>query len=313
MSYVRCIDYWDFLSKQDDKDMVFQCVDDPEQRKAVFNKYVNIVHMELSTYCNRRCSYCPIAVYPREQEYMQDELFRKVIDELYEIGYTGSISLNLYNEPLYDEKLEDRIRRIKEKLPQCYIHFNSNGDKLTVERLESLWEAGLNQIRVTLQTLPNEEWRDEKKRAEFKRFLQKIGKEEYFEKRTETQNKCIEVEISFPGNRRFFLQCMNWSVYGADRGGNVKDLSIEKRTAPCIYPIREFCIACDGSVKVCCNMYFNAPDYGNIRDKGILDHYFGKPLVKCRKSVFEYGEKWGACSTCNSGIEFVPSEPCAEL
>lgn len=71
-------------------------------------------------------------------------------------------------------------------------------------------------------------------------------------------------------------------------------------------PIREFCIGYDGSSKLCCNIYFDAPDCGNMRDNSILECYFSKRFVQFRRNLFRFGEKVAPCSTCNTGIELVP-------
>lgn len=219
MGYVKLNDYWDFLLEQEDKEQLFCELDDYMQAKEIFNKYVYTINLELSAYCNRKCSYCPIAIYPRNQEYMAEDLFDKILDDMEQIGYSGGISLNLFNEPLYDDELESKISRIKRKLPLSYVYFNSNGDRLTAERLETLWDSGLDRINITLQTSPSDEWKDEMKRTEFKRYLKRIGKVEFFEKRREIEGKSIIVEIPVGGNRKVVLQCNNWGAFGNDRGG----------------------------------------------------------------------------------------------
>lgn len=305
MGYVRLEDYWDWMLEQEDLKKVFCVTDNVPLRRELFNKYVYTINLELSAYCNRSCSYCPVSIYPRKQELMTSDIFQKVLDNLEFIRYTGGISLNLFNEPLYDDLLEERIRQIKEKLPSAYIYFNSNGDKLSSERIESLWNAGLSRILITIHTASNEEWNDDKKREEFKRFLKKIGKVEYYEKREEQEGRSIIVTIPYEEKRCIILKCNNWARYGNDRGGVLKDLSIRERLEPCMNPVREFSIAYDGSIKLCCNIYFESPDCGNIMGKGILDFYFGEQLVSFRKKLFRYGEKVSPCSTCNTGIEMV--------
>ena len=86
-----------------------------EIKKNIFEKYVEIVNIETSTKCNRKCLYCPLSEYERgkNQNYMEEELFNKIISDLASINYRGTISLNIYNEPLLDKTIYEKILKIK--------------------------------------------------------------------------------------------------------------------------------------------------------------------------------------------------------
>jgi hypothetical protein len=70
-----------------------------------------ILHLDIetTTYCNRRCSYCPNSVFERSlrknEHLMAPALFRKIVDELADISFKGSLSPHLYGEPLTDSRL----------------------------------------------------------------------------------------------------------------------------------------------------------------------------------------------------------------
>ena len=109
--YVAADDYWEhyknFFEFQDV--LSVSSKDFPLDKKIeLFKKFVFLVNLELSTYCNRKCDYCPVSLYPREQEYMSEELFKKIIGELKDISYSGGIVLNFYNEPLLDNNLLEK-------------------------------------------------------------------------------------------------------------------------------------------------------------------------------------------------------------
>jgi MoaA/NifB/PqqE/SkfB family radical SAM enzyme len=126
-------------------------------KRALFKRNVEIINLELSYSCNRKCDYCPVSSSSRkdEQKMMSLDLLNKVCNELRSIRYENRISLNLYNEPLLDRELEDKISLIREHLPFAHIAFNTNGDKLTLKRLQKLSNAGCNSICVTIHPPPN--------------------------------------------------------------------------------------------------------------------------------------------------------------
>ena len=65
------------------------------------------VEIEISSQCNFKCSYCPVSKFPRPNGILPTETYKNVIDQLREIGYSGSIAPHLYNEPLLDSRLPD--------------------------------------------------------------------------------------------------------------------------------------------------------------------------------------------------------------
>ena len=61
-----------------------------EQSKELFKKYVEIVNLETSAYCNRVCPYCPVAVYGRKDKTIQmsESMLSSVIVALKQIAVT---------------------------------------------------------------------------------------------------------------------------------------------------------------------------------------------------------------------------------
>lgn len=196
--YIRRRDYWDFFMKEEDNYLVFLDSNQIEEKKKIyaFNKFVNVVNLETSAYCNRKCRYCPMAFIEREQDYIKEEVFRKIILELEQIRYRGHISLCLYNEPFFDEKIIHRISYIKKKLPDCYIKLNSNGDKLSEEMLAAAWSAGLNQVLVTLHASPNGHYEDDDREKAIELFLDKVGLRKYYCHRKILEGKKLQLIFS---------------------------------------------------------------------------------------------------------------------
>jgi len=92
----------------------------------------NFIEVETSTYCNRRCSWCPNSKYKRGQEkkFINFDLFTKIIADLKKINYQGQLALHNYNEPLLDPNLYKYLNIIKTQLPLVKIIIFTNGDYL---------------------------------------------------------------------------------------------------------------------------------------------------------------------------------------
>jgi len=303
--YVGGDEYWQHYKNFSE----FSDVMSPDQIKnlslddkvKIFNKFVFLVNIELSTYCNRKCTYCPMSMYNRKQQYMSEELLQKIISQLKEVDYKAGIVLNFFNEPLLDVDLIEKIKYIRKNLPNAYILFNSNGDFLTRELLENFFSVGLNLIIVTLHTNPEKEYIDFEKRSEMFNFLNKMNLSEYFDERSEIEGKNITLKISFSRYRQLNILCNNWQIYGNDRGGVLTELSKEVRDMPCKNPFREIYIKYDGTITPCCNIYFNLnPIYGNLNSDSIIDIYFSKNMIEFRKKLFSFSPKTGYCAFCNT-------------
>lgn len=89
------------------------------------------MEIELFSFCNRTCSFCPNHYVDRisENKILPIHLFEKVIDELVSYNFSNYISLSRYCEPLaFRDILDPRIEHIRKKLPNVTIVANTNGD-----------------------------------------------------------------------------------------------------------------------------------------------------------------------------------------
>lgn len=102
--------------------------------------YPNVVNLETINRCNNVCAFCTANRYAekRPYKYMSDGLYQKCIDDLADWGYRGHLTLYGNNEPWLDEKIVERHRYAREKLPDCYLFMSTNGLLLTVERLRQI-------------------------------------------------------------------------------------------------------------------------------------------------------------------------------
>lgn len=277
---------------------------DPVTQQILFKKSVEIVNLELSYMCNRKCDYCPVKDSDRQstQQLMNGEIFASIINSLAAIRYENRISLNLYNEPLLDTSLEEKIKKIRCDLPYSHISFNSNGDNLSRERLLSLGQAGLNYICVTFHPPPDvlETKKSLKKRLEG--FLQRN------EVRRDALLLAEEDRVEFiKDGVRVLCRWPNWRADGTSRAGVLKHHQSMSavRVQPCLKPFRELTVFYDGSVQPCCEAFhdreINLCEIGRVGPSvSIFDVYSSESMAAFRRSVFSFGEKTGICEHCVS-------------
>ena len=89
------------------------------------------MEIELFSYCNRTCNFCPNHYVDRlsDNKLLPLNLFKKIIKELVYYNYSDYISLSRYCEPLaFRDILDTRIAYIRKHLPKVTIVANTNGD-----------------------------------------------------------------------------------------------------------------------------------------------------------------------------------------
>lgn len=273
-------------------------------KKEFFKTFVSIINLETNSYCNRTCSYCPLSFFDRsKKENMNEEIFEKIILELEEIEYESTICLNLYNEPLSDEKLIEKIKFIKQKC-NVFLRFNSNGDFLNPFLLEELSNSGLDSINITLHTKNNEIYSDRNAINKLNKFYKKlcIAPPQY----NITSNYQITSLYKIK-NLEMIVNTTNWGIYGNDRGGIINKLSMENRTKPCVKIFREFTIDYLGNVFPCCNIFPSDPKnekfiFGNVKTQSIFEIFALKNWRNWRKNLFIESKKQNPCATCRDAL-----------
>ena len=277
-----------------------------EESKNLFKKYVEIINLETSAYCNRVCPYCPVSIYERKDKTIKipESILSSIITALKEVDYAKRISLNLYNEPLYSSFIFEVLSKLNRELPSSVLHFNSNGDYIKSEdTLLKLEQSGLKEILITLHSPPKSKWNKNSRQKALKRFAKKIK----FNLLKKHLNN-LEFETKFGKQLFCRVVCTNLSIIsnGRTRGGQIDSLKPQlKRNLPCVKPFREFTIYYDGSVTPCCEIYhdekYKKYTMGQIlpnNSNSVFEVYTGKLLTKFRESVFGYSMKTGPCSTC---------------
>ena len=211
--------YWDRKifnenSKFDTEILKHQSIE-LKKSQDLFKKYVELVCLEMSYYCNRACSYCPVAIYERSDKNLEidDELFLSIINSLKKIDYAGRISLNLFNEPLASKNFLERVKKLKNNLPNAILSCNSNGDYIkNLDTFTKLDESGLKEILITLHPAKNMPWTKSYAQKSITRFAKKINY-------SLTKIELEKLKFSFMINKLYVeIVCTNWDNSGNSRG-----------------------------------------------------------------------------------------------
>lgn len=215
------------------------------------------VDIELFSYCNRSCAWCPNHYASRPYTELSDEVFLSILHSLKTNNFEDritykdqkSISLNGYSEPLSrPDILIKRIGQLRDILPGVEIVVNTNGDYLTKELLSKLVLSNLSIMDYDCRG--SEYWK-----AKFKEFdILLIASEKDRLVGTHRNINHIICKIDWPlnyeiENRAGFLprQIKSGEIVCKWKNGR------QRRSTICTDPLYFPAINSDGSVMMCCH------------------------------------------------------------
>jgi 2-deoxy-scyllo-inosamine dehydrogenase (SAM-dependent) len=261
--------------------------------------FFSSVDFENITACNRRCSYCPNSIYGRglaeNKKLMDEKTFKKIINELAEIKYSGMIRPVFYGEPLLDSRFPDWIRYIREKLPKADIIIFTNGDILTLDLYKKLTKAGANLFIVSNHNGNAISENLEKLLANFKKLPYKSGYPH--------QDSFIhESAYVFEGNiPTIFYRNPSRLESLFNRGGLMKNIAISKTKLNCGLPSSDLTIDWEGNAILCCNDYFSSVKFGNVNNESFLKIWNKNNFRKLRKDLKRGVLNLEICKKCKLG------------
>jgi cyclic pyranopterin phosphate synthase len=114
-------------------------------------RWPSVVEIEVGVRCNRACIYCPNSRLgaTSSSSFMEFELYRRIVNQLSEIAFSGRLSFHFFNEPLMRKDLEELVAITRAALPFAHLVLYTNGDLLTDVRYDNLLEAGIDFFLVT--------------------------------------------------------------------------------------------------------------------------------------------------------------------
>lgn len=232
------------------------------------------INIETTSYCNRKCRYCPNYTIGRKNKLMEENLFYKIIDDLKKHDFQGSIEPTGYGEPLTDPRLLNFIKYIRKNLSLSTIGIATNGDFLTKENFLIFTYMGVNYFGVS-----NHVENPTNTAAETFRFVQKnypfLSKNIYFNNiRLLINNKC------------FHNRC------------GLVDIAT-KQYERCPYaPIRQMNIDVNGNVLFCCHDYLAKHTFGNVSNEDLYEIWNNKKYVQFRNAINNGNLPYKMCKIC---------------
>jgi len=247
----------------------------PKSENVLFKK----VFIETVSYCNNDCDFCPASTKleaKAPKHFMPEDLYEKILNELKELSFAGSLAFHCNNEPLLDERLASWVKRARAFLKDAFFYLYTNGTLIDVKMANQLFEAGLNRIIIN-------NYSDRHKLIPPVKDLMKNA-------------AILKGEL--------IVNYRHKDEYLGNRAGeslNAKLFLKEPLKIMCIRPSTEMVIGYDGTVPLCCADGLWKVIMGNIKDFSISEVWFSGSFRKMRKSLLR-GERDSIeiCKVCDA-------------
>jgi len=279
--------------------------------RDMFCQYVAQVELEVSTYCNRHCSFCSNSVADRRggNRYMDDALYSGILRQLSDLGWSGVLSFHRYNEPLADRPyILRRIDEAKRSLPNALLRIYTNGDYLNQGYCEDLYAVGLRSMVVSAYPAETRSYSGVELRHLAEQSAARLGLPYKVVDECEGE-VCIRIlfgDMNLTLQARDYTQVTNGKgeILAYDRGGTVPLAVAYQRVSPCFRPFLELQVECDGTVMPCCNLRSDVEVHSGCAitrltpETDILEVWGGKAFSRWRQSMLNYEPKSSPCAGC---------------
>jgi len=275
--------------------------------------------------CNFRCSYCAHCLgksrlseeYGVKPESMSIDTLKEIVRQARSFPDRFKlVSMMGHGEPLLNPALPDMIRMVKEAGIADRIDVITNASLLTRERARALVDAGIDVIRISLQGIRAEKYREIcAVTLDFEEFIRNLAYLYTHRKQCRIYVKTMDITLD-PGEEervyalftsisdRMFIDRVKPVYDGVSYLENVREITTDRyghkheKRAICPQPFYMISLWPDGEAAPCDAIYKARP-LGNIADVSLTDMWKSETLRKFRLLQLKgLRHKDSACRRC---------------
>lgn len=266
--------------------------------------FPKIIQIETNLVCNSHCVFCPHNEMQREPRYMDDAVWKKIVDESRNRGVIYRPFM--VNEPLTEKRMPQIINYIKQD-STAKVELNSNGNYPPNADIKAILNQGLDFIRFSIDGFREETFKKSGRGGNFKKIVENVLR---FVEERERQNSTCYIEVRMidmnvtENEKHEFIDFWNKN---ADKG-TVTSLyewpwsgQTEPFAAPCPKIREEMYFMTNGNAVLCCWDAFGRGVVGNIKEQTVEEIWLSETNQKYR-SWLNNGErdKILLCSRCDA-------------
>lgn len=272
------------------------------------------VSLETTSFCNRACSFCPLAWSGEERgtTYMTDDLFRKIVEELTELGFNGVLQIFLLNEPTVDRSMLEKLEHVYQKMPKVTTYISTNGDVFdailkkrgwehAVKEIEKYYDAGLTVMNLNVYDSGTEQL------ARYNTLLSELldrGVEYTDNKyRKHPTSRCFITVTDMRPERLAVKATDLLHIHSKDECAQIKSVPQKH----CSRTQRHIVILHNGEVPICCAIdptNSELPIMGNVNRQTLKEIWNDEPMFRYRFFTQRAQRILPGCSACTHRMAY---------
>jgi hypothetical protein len=273
-------------------------------RELQYSDTPRALQIETNLACNAKCPFCPYSHMERGPKFMEDWIWKKIVDETRGLGIIYRPFL--INEPLSERRLAAIMRYIKEDAT-ARIEINSNGGLMTEKRAAEVLDAGLDVARFSVDGFSRETYEPARPGVDYDAVVRNVNR--FVELRDKGGYECfVEVRmIDMPENRH---EHAAYTEYWKPRVDDVLIVPLyrwpwegqEKPVMkPCLKILDEMFFYTDGTAPLCCWDSAGRGLVGDVKKESVLDIWNGVTM-RAMRDLLNLGRRdlIHLCSRCDA-------------
>jgi wyosine [tRNA(Phe)-imidazoG37] synthetase (radical SAM superfamily) len=277
--------------------------------KVEKDKTYNIA-IEVSSFCNAHCSFCPNSRMKRKKSTMTMEIFNKIVERIKKENIKPqSFNLTGTGEPLMDKNLIKKIIILKKIFPLSKVYFPTNLAMANETKIKEIINSGLDELGISLNASNKKDY-EKIMNLDYENTLQNL--EDLIRMKKEL-NSNMKISISLAANtvnksnveeflkkweKRVDRVVINWihSWAGAVDNGVKTKMQIRY---PCLPLFEQIIFHSNGNIPLCLVDYEGNYVGGNVMKDKILDSFNARKIKEIKqKHLAGNFEGLKMCSNC---------------
>jgi len=282
------------------------------------------IAIDPSNLCNFKCNFCAIQskdeVLKFHKQLMDKDLFKKIIDDLHEFPEKLKVlRINGQGEPLLNPNLPEMIKYAKEKDVAEFIEIITNGSRLCPDLNQRLIDSGIDRIRISIEALNEEGYRDiAGAKIHFDEFIKNIKDLHDRSGKCEIYCKIVDAAVPSEKDQEKFFELFGeicdrmfvdrviplWSDFEEIQqkikignmgmhGQEIKDVKI------CPYSFYSLIVNPDGDVTACCADWKRKLVFGNLKEQSLQEIWHGEGIRTFWTDMLKGNKnKYEMCAKC---------------
>lgn len=263
-------------------------------------RHISLI-LEVCSRCNLNCNFCDlhsgkIKDIKKHEGLMDEKLYYKIIKDIADLNYKlKALHFHGWGEPLIHKNLPEMIKYASQQKVSEKLILITNGVLMNKDIFEKLLDSGLDEVRISLDTVDRDNYIKVKGRDYLQKVLDNI---DYAINRLSTADK-MKVYIKIPGTASddVFGVSKEDTQAAIDKFKNINNPNVGIILQPlittqdanivnhkhCEEVFYTALIKFDGRVSACCVDVLGRLNIGNVQDKSLAQILNGEKLRKIRK------------------------------